>query len=70
MCFQDLADSDAGAYRCAIVNPHGKGNANFNLKLTGPFTSTPLLTTFSFFQDSALRHSLRSPRFPLETMDR
>uniref|UniRef100_A0A0N5A8Y9 Immunoglobulin I-set domain protein n=1 Tax=Syphacia muris TaxID=451379 RepID=A0A0N5A8Y9_9BILA len=32
---KDLADSDAGAYRCAIVNPHGKGNANFNLKLTG-----------------------------------
>ncbi|VDO48163.1 unnamed protein product, partial [Onchocerca flexuosa] len=31
---KDLADSDAGAYRCAIVNPHGKGNANFNLKLT------------------------------------
>lgn len=30
-----LADSDAGAYRCAIVNPFGKGNANFNLKLTG-----------------------------------
>lgn len=37
--FQDLADSDAGAYRCAIVNPHGKGNANFNLKLTGLFLS-------------------------------
>ncbi|CAK5007158.1 unnamed protein product [Meloidogyne enterolobii] len=32
---KDLADSDAGAYRCAIVNPFGKGNANFNLKLTG-----------------------------------
>ncbi|KAK0396802.1 hypothetical protein QR680_001864 [Steinernema hermaphroditum] len=32
---KDLADSDAGAYRCAIVNPYGKGNANFNLKLTG-----------------------------------
>ncbi|KJH47142.1 immunoglobulin I-set domain protein [Dictyocaulus viviparus] len=32
---KDLADSDAGGYRCAIVNPHGKGNANFNLKLTG-----------------------------------
>ncbi|CAD6185057.1 unnamed protein product [Caenorhabditis auriculariae] len=32
---KDLADADAGAYRCAIVNPHGKGNANFNLKLTG-----------------------------------
>lgn len=32
-----MADSDAGAYRCAIVNPHGKGNANFNLKLTGSF---------------------------------
>jgi hypothetical protein len=32
---KELADSDAGAYRCAIVNPHGKGNANFNLKLTG-----------------------------------
>uniref|UniRef100_A0A915EP97 Ig-like domain-containing protein n=1 Tax=Ditylenchus dipsaci TaxID=166011 RepID=A0A915EP97_9BILA len=31
---KDLADSDAGAYRCAIVNPFGKGNANFNLKLT------------------------------------
>ncbi|VDP10778.1 unnamed protein product [Soboliphyme baturini] len=26
---------DAGAYRCAIVNDHGRGNANFNLKLTG-----------------------------------
>ncbi|KAK5964196.1 Disorganized muscle protein 1, partial [Trichostrongylus colubriformis] len=33
---KDLADSDAGGYRCAIVNPHGKGNANFNLKLTVP----------------------------------
>lgn len=32
---KELADSDAGAYRCAIVNPYGKGNANFNLKLTG-----------------------------------
>jgi len=32
---KDLADSDAGTYRCAIVNPFGKGNANFNLKLTG-----------------------------------
>lgn len=32
---KDLVDSDAGAYRCAITNPHGKGNANFNLKLTG-----------------------------------
>ena len=32
---KDLADADAGAYKCAITNPHGKGNANFNLKLTG-----------------------------------
>lgn len=35
LSIKDLADSDAGAYRCAIVNPFGKGNANFNLKLTG-----------------------------------
>jgi hypothetical protein len=47
---KDLADSDAGSYRlvvlcsfmnnieffsCAIVNPFGKGSANFNLRLTG-----------------------------------
>jgi len=32
---KDLDDSDAGAYRCAITNAHGRGNANFNLKLTG-----------------------------------
>jgi hypothetical protein len=32
---RDLADSDAGAYKCGLNNPHGKGNANFNLKLTG-----------------------------------
>lgn len=35
LTIKELADADAGAYRCAIVNPHGKGNANFNLKLTG-----------------------------------
>lgn len=35
LSIKDLADADAGAYRCCIVNPHGKGNANFNLKLTG-----------------------------------
>jgi len=39
---KDLADSDAGSYRCAIVNPFGKGNANFNLKLTG-FSSPTFL---------------------------
>lgn len=32
---RDLDDADAGAYRCAITNSHGRGNANFNLKLTG-----------------------------------
>lgn len=32
---KDLDDADAGAYRCAITNTHGRGNANFNLKLTG-----------------------------------
>jgi uncharacterized protein involved in high-affinity Fe2+ transport len=32
---KDLADSDAGSYKCSITNAHGKGNANFNLKLTG-----------------------------------
>jgi|SwirhirootsSR3_FD_contig_31_22488909_length_1546_multi_5_in_0_out_0_1 hypothetical protein len=32
---RELDDTDAGAYRCAITNPHGRGNANFNLKLTG-----------------------------------
>lgn len=32
---RDLDDADAGAYRCAITNTHGRGNANFNLKLTG-----------------------------------
>lgn len=32
---KELADSDAGAYKCTLTNPSGKGNANFNLKLTG-----------------------------------
>jgi len=32
---RELADADAGAYKCAISNSHGRGNANFNLKLTG-----------------------------------
>ncbi|KAK5973607.1 Disorganized muscle protein 1 [Trichostrongylus colubriformis] len=32
---KDLTDNDAGAYRCIVANPHGKGIANFNLKLAG-----------------------------------
>ncbi|PIC19382.1 hypothetical protein B9Z55_024954 [Caenorhabditis nigoni] len=31
----NLVNTDAGAYRCAIVNPHGKANANFTVELAG-----------------------------------
>uniref|UniRef100_A0AC35U6S0 Disorganized muscle protein 1 n=1 Tax=Rhabditophanes sp. KR3021 TaxID=114890 RepID=A0AC35U6S0_9BILA len=46
---KELADQDAGLYRCTIVNPFGKGNANFNLKLTGfsspSFTEKPQISS-------------------------
>ncbi|CAP34727.1 Protein CBG16886 [Caenorhabditis briggsae] len=35
LSIKNLVDADAGAYRCAIVNPHGRGNANFTVELTG-----------------------------------
>uniref|UniRef100_A0A5S6Q316 Ig-like domain-containing protein n=1 Tax=Trichuris muris TaxID=70415 RepID=A0A5S6Q316_TRIMR len=35
LMIRDLDDVDAGSYRCAILNQHGRGNANFHLKLTG-----------------------------------
>ncbi|KFD56086.1 hypothetical protein M514_02864 [Trichuris suis] len=35
LMIRDLDDVDAGSYRCTILNQHGRGNANFHLKLTG-----------------------------------
>uniref|UniRef100_A0A0K0F2G0 Ig-like domain-containing protein n=2 Tax=Strongyloides TaxID=6247 RepID=A0A0K0F2G0_STRVS len=46
---KELNDDDAGAYRCCLTNGLGKGNANFNLKLTGfsspTFVSKPAINS-------------------------
>ncbi|CAO4386081.1 unnamed protein product [Caenorhabditis nigoni] len=35
LTIKNLVNTDAGAYICAIVNPHGKANANFTVELAG-----------------------------------
>nr|CDJ87301.1 Immunoglobulin I-set domain containing protein [Haemonchus contortus] len=46
---EEVVDSDAGSYRCALANPYGKGSATFNLKLTGfsspTFVQKPRIST-------------------------
>jgi hypothetical protein len=65
---RDLADADAGAYKCAITNPHGKGNANFNLKLTGfdapTFEEKPAISSKDDGQTLVLEFKAKSKSAP------
>jgi hypothetical protein len=71
---KELADADAGAYKCAISNPHGKGNANFNLKLTGfdapTFEEKPAISSKDEGQTLVLEFKARSKSAPTPSWTR
>lgn len=71
---RDLADADAGAYKCAISNAHGKGNANFNLKLTGfdapTFEEKPSISSKDEGQTLVLEFKAKSKTAPTPSWTR